>query len=431
MTGAHRNREYLARQLDHARQVRGAAAQHDTRGQPPRSVSRPLEFAADELEDLVHALVDDVRHQLARRGACALSRRGRQADHFARVHERRIRRAMPLLQSLGVRLGHAQSLDQVARDVRAGILERREVANLALVKNRDAGRAAADFHERHAQFLFIVGENRVRGGERLEHEVGDAIAGALHALAQILRGRGLRRHEIHLHFEPRPRHADRIGDPFLLVDDVFLGDVVQQLVIAAQRDGARDFVHPRHVLRGDLFPAHRHDTGRAACGDVLTRDTAGHVGHARAGHPLGVLERGGNGARRLVDVAHDAPAHAAVFREPDAKNLGERRARQIARQLRDHRAGLGAAEIEPGDEAAIGHEVRAPGDVVRRRTTTCPANRASSSAYGRAFAARSLATNTTAWITSGPASRANRTRRVPSSRATSCCASIRRAASID
>ena len=67
MTGAHRNREYLARQLDHARQVRGAAAQHDTRGQPSRSVSRPLEFAADELEDLVHALVDNVRHQLARR----------------------------------------------------------------------------------------------------------------------------------------------------------------------------------------------------------------------------------------------------------------------------------------------------------------------------------------------------------------------------
>src|SRR5438034_2367497 len=110
--------------------------------------------------------------------------------------------------------------------------------------------------------------------------LSDAIAGALHALAQILRGRGLRRHEIHLHFEPRPRHADRIGDPFLLVDDVFLRDVVQQLVIAAQRDGARDFVHPRHVLRGDLFPAHRHDTGRAARGDVLTRDAAGHVGRS-------------------------------------------------------------------------------------------------------------------------------------------------------
>ena len=112
---------------------------------------------------------------------------------------------------------------------------------------------------------------------------------------------------------------------------------------------------------------------------MLARDAARHVGDAPARHPLGVLQRGRDGARRFVDVAHHAAAHAGVLGETDAEDLCERSAWQITRQLRDHRAGLGAAEIESGDEAAIGHQT-APPPVLLRRTTICPAKRASSSA---------------------------------------------------
>ncbi len=361
--------------------MRRATGEHDAGRQPARAVPGALELATDELEDLIHPLVDDMRDELARGRARALPGRRRQAHHLARVDERRVCRTMPLFQALGIGLCHAEALHEVARDVRAGVLERREVADLAFVKDRDPGRAAAHFHKGDAELFLVIGQHRVRRRQRLEHEVGDAVAGALHALAKVLRGGRLHGDEVHLHFEARPRHADRIGDAPLLVDDVFLRDVVQQLVITPERHGARDLVHPGHVLRADFFRAHGDHTGRAARGHMFARDAARHVRHARTRHPLRILQRGGDGAGRLVDIAHHAAAHAGVLRETDAENLGERRARQIAGQLRDHGARLGAPKVESGDEATLGHQtLPPPARVLRRRTTTCPAKRASSSA---------------------------------------------------
>src|ERR1041384_2341459 len=77
---------------------------------------------------------------------------------------------------------------------------------------------------------------------------------------------------------PRAGHPARVGDPRLLVDLVFLRNVVQQLVIAAERDGAGDFVDARHVLRADLFAAHRDDAVRDARRDVLAGDAARDLG---------------------------------------------------------------------------------------------------------------------------------------------------------
>jgi hypothetical protein len=272
----------------------------------------------------------------------------------------------------------AETLHQIAGHMPAGELERRKVPDLSLVKNGHPGRAPPNFHKGDAKLFFIVGQHRVGRGERLEHHIGDPVAGALNALAEILRGRRLHRDEIHLHFEPRAGHADRIRNAALLVDLVFLGDVVQQLVIAPERDGPRHFVDAPDVLRRDLLMAHRDHPGRAARRDVLARDAAGHVGHTRARHALGVLERGRDGTRRLIDVAHHAAAHARVLREPDAEDLGERRARQIAHQLGDDGARLGASQVETGDEAALWHHALPPR--ARRRTITCPAKRPSSSA---------------------------------------------------
>src|SRR5205823_14762524 len=122
--------------------------------------------------------------------------------------------------------------------------------------------------------------------------------------------------------------------------------------------------------------------------------------------------------------------HAGVLGEPHAKHLGERHAGQVAHHLGDHGTGLRAPEVEPGDEVAFPTHAPGPGlhspDPARlRRTTTCPAKRASSSAYGRPFAARSCATSDTPRITSGPASRRSSTRRGPNSRSTSPRASSR------
>src|SRR5438034_6275164 len=60
--------------------MRRPARQHHPRRQPPAPIPSALELALHQLEDLVHALVDDVRQQLARRLPRPLARRGRQVD---------------------------------------------------------------------------------------------------------------------------------------------------------------------------------------------------------------------------------------------------------------------------------------------------------------------------------------------------------------
>src|SRR3989454_3741773 len=154
--GSHRNRERVARQLHHPRQVRRPARQHHAGRQPSAPVPRPLELALRQLEDLVHPLVDDVRQQLARCLPRALARRRRQVDHLRRVYERLIRHPMTLLEPLRIRLRHPQPRHQVARDMRAGILERREVPDLPLVEDRHTRRPPSHLHQGDSQLLLVV-----------------------------------------------------------------------------------------------------------------------------------------------------------------------------------------------------------------------------------------------------------------------------------
>src|SRR5213075_1508545 len=293
--GPHRQRERLARQLDGPREVRRPTRQHHAGRQPPAAVPRPLELALHQLEDLIHPLVDDVRQQLARRLPRPLARGGRQVDHLRRVHQRLIRDPIFLLQPLRVGLCHAQPRHQIARDVGTRELERGQVPDLSLVEDRDARGSAADLHQRDAQLLLVFGQHRVRRGQRLEHQLGGTIARPLHTAAQVLRGGGLYRDQVHLHLEPRARHPHGVRNAALLVDHVLLRDVVQQLVVPSQRNGPRHFVHARHVVGRDLVGRHRHHPGRGARRHVLARDTARHRLDLHTRHPLGVAHRGHDG----------------------------------------------------------------------------------------------------------------------------------------
>src|SRR3989454_11877390 len=182
--GAHRHREHVPRELHHTRQMRRAAGQHHARRQPPAPVSRLLELAVHQVEDLVQPLVDDVRQHLARRLPGSLPGRGRQRDHLRRIDQRLVGDAVSLFQPLRVGLGHAQHLDHVRGDLRAGVLERREVPDLPLVEDRHAGRAAPDLEQRDAQLLLVLRQHRVRCRQRLEHEIQHAVPRALHRLAR-------------------------------------------------------------------------------------------------------------------------------------------------------------------------------------------------------------------------------------------------------
>ena len=79
--------------------------------------------------------------------------------------------------------------------------------------------------------LLVVGEAGKTRGELLEHDVVDLEPAALDALLDVLRGALGAGDDVHLGLEPHARHADGIADAFLPVDDEFLRQHVQDLLV--------------------------------------------------------------------------------------------------------------------------------------------------------------------------------------------------------
>ena len=76
---------------------------------------------------------------------------------------------------------------------------------------------------------------------------------ALHALDDILCGALRTGDDVDPRLEADARHADRIADPFLVVDDEFLRDHVQDPLVGGQRNGLRGVHDARHVALRDLL----------------------------------------------------------------------------------------------------------------------------------------------------------------------------------
>ena len=158
------------------------------------AVSSPqrIELALHQREDLLEARLDDLGQRAARELARRAPADGRHLDRLGRRHAARERRAVALLQQLGLAKRRAQPGGDVARDVVAADRQHRGVLHRAAGEDEQAGRAGADVDHRDAELLLLRRQHRLGGGERREDEVDDVQAGALAALDDVLR-RGDRR----------------------------------------------------------------------------------------------------------------------------------------------------------------------------------------------------------------------------------------------
>ena len=150
--------EDVAREIGRAGLCRSAAGDHNA-GRELLDQSRLFHLTQDDLEDLLRALVDDVCEQLARDLAIPLRAGARQADLLAMRHDRLVRRAVLLLEPLGVGLRHAQTMHDVGRDIESAVSDRTEVTDLALVEDGDVGGACAHLDQRDAEFLLVIREH--------------------------------------------------------------------------------------------------------------------------------------------------------------------------------------------------------------------------------------------------------------------------------
>ena len=166
----------------------------------------------------------------------------------------------------------------------------------------------ADVGDGDAELLLGLVEDRLGGGQRVDDELVDLDAGRGHALGQVL-DRGRRgRDDVGLDLEAQGAHPERVLDALLAVDAEAPPLDVEDLAVG--RDGHRpgDLDRAVDVLAADLavVAGDRDLAGRVEALDVLAADADEGAVDLPAGQPLGLLDRVGDRADRLVDVDDDA-----------------------------------------------------------------------------------------------------------------------------
>src|SRR5688572_14049108 len=151
----------------------------------------------------------------------------------------------------------------VARD-----RDHRGVADGAVGEDGEVGGAAADVHQADAEVLLVLGQHRARRCQRLQDQVVHLQPAAAHALDDVLRSRHRAGDHVHLHLQAHARHADRLPDILLAVDDEFLAQHVQDLLVGGDVHRARGVHGALDVEHAHLAVLHRHHAGGVEAADV-------------------------------------------------------------------------------------------------------------------------------------------------------------------
>ena len=189
------------------------------------------------------------------------------------------------------------SLDLVARD-----RDHAGVADRALRENRDVGGAAADIDEAHAEVFLVFRQHRGGGRQRLQDQVIHFEPAAAHALDDVLRRRNRAGDDVHVDFQAHAAHAERFAHVALAVDDEFLVQNVQHLLIGRNRNRFRGLDHPLDVLLRHFAVLDRHHAARVDALDVAARDAGINLADFAVRHQFGLLERALNRADRCLDI---------------------------------------------------------------------------------------------------------------------------------
>src|SRR3954466_15533349 len=206
-----RKPQHLFRQLGHAVQVGGASCQHGAGGE---QVLLPglLDLALHQLEQLLHPRFDDLAEDAPVEHPRRAPAYAGHLDGVVLVQAGALRAAELHLELLRLLHGRAQPHRDVVGEVVAAQRDDAGVLDGAAGENGQIGGAAPDVHQRHAQLLLFVGQHRLGGGERFEHDVRHREAGLAAALDDVLRAGDGGGDDVHLRLQPHAAHAQRLAD---------------------------------------------------------------------------------------------------------------------------------------------------------------------------------------------------------------------------
>ena len=179
-------------------------------------------------------------------------------------------------------------------------------------------------------------------------------AGAVAALDEILARADGAGDDVHPGLQAHTRHADRLLDTVLIVDDEFLRQHVEHLTVHRERDRPCGVEHPLHVARTHLAALDRHHTVAVEALDVVSGGADDDGTDLAARHQLRFLGRLADRLDGRLDVDDHALAKPLGDRGADADDLGALRG-----QLGDDRADLVGADVQSNDQGrASRHRVR-------------------------------------------------------------------------
>ena len=260
------------------------------------------------------------------------------------------------------------------------------MTDCAAGEDREIGRSAADVHDADAEILLVLVQHRERGGQRLQHDVLDHQPAAAYAFGDVLDRGNRSGDDVHLHLEPDAAHAQGLAHVLLPVDDEFLRQDVQHLLIVGNRDCLGRFHDAVDVGLGDFLFLDRYHPAGIEASDVASRNAGKHFGDRAIGHQLCLFQHALDRRHRGLDVDDDA-----LFQAPRGlRSQADDVQLLLRRDLGDDGNDLRRADVESDDQIfRVSHHAsfttRFSLSLSRRIT-----------AYAAFFAARSLKPGTRA-----------------------------------
>src|SRR5581483_5214404 len=155
-------------------------------------------------------------------------------------------------------------------------------------------------------------------------------------------------HDMDARLEPDARHPDRLLDPVLLVDDEFLRQDVEHLLIGRQRDRPRRVDHALDVALSDLPRPDGDDPVAVEALDVAACGAGDDRPDLARRHQLGFLDGLPDRLDGPVHVVDDTLAESARRRGADADDV-----RALSGDLGDDDADLVRADVEADEERVL------------------------------------------------------------------------------
>jgi hypothetical protein len=155
---------------------------------------------------------------------------------------------------------------------------------------------------------------------------------------------------VHLGLEAHAGHPDRIADSLLAVDDEFLRQHVQDLLVGRDGDRLGRVDHVLDIGGLDFLVADRNHAVRVEAAHVAASDARVDRVDLAAGHQLGFLDGALYRLHRRFDVDHHTALETARRLRADADDLDA----AVGRDLSDQDHHFRGADVESDDELSFG-----------------------------------------------------------------------------